>query len=236
MQNITQGSRMINMTKMIMLMLKHRYFSLCFDEILHRFYSTRSLYVLRRDLAIPFQTLPAKVALILRELREDDKSFIFGINSRIITSEEAKERIRRHYLLESKIKTCYVGITEDNKPCYVQWLIGPEENEKVRTFYPMGFPPLAKDEMLLEGAYTPVPYRGQGIMAHAMSKIAQIGGNNGARWISTVVNKSNIPSLRGCKRAGFAPFMMKEEKWRIFRRKITYTLLPEGTPYPFDVK
>ena len=236
MENISQSSRKINLAKMVMLMLKHRYFSLFFYEILRRFYSSRFFFVLRRDLAIPFQTLPAKGPLTLHEIQEDNRDILFKIDSKIALNEEAKEMIRRRFLLESKIKTCYVAITEDSKICYVQWLIGSEENEKLQTFYPEGFPPLAKDEMLLEGAYTPEPYRSQGIMAHAMSRIAEIGASNGARWISTVVNKSNIPSLKGCKRAGFAPFMMKEEKWRLFRRKIRYTLLPKGTPYPFDVK
>jgi hypothetical protein len=45
----------------------------------------------------------------------------------------------------------------------------------------------------------------------------------------------NIPSLKGCKRAGFVPYKLRRVKNCFLRRTITFTLLPEGTSYPFDI-
>ena len=56
---------------------------------------------------------------------------------------------------------------------------------------------------------------------------------NGTRVV-TFVADDNIASLKGCKRAGFSPYLRREERWRWFRRTLTFTPLPEGTPYPFD--
>ena len=72
-------------------------------------------------------------------------------------------------------------------------------------------------------------------MPAAMARIAERGKDIGARYVMTFVAESNTPSLKGCKRAGFYLYMMRREKWFLFRRKLTFTKLPENTPYPFDV-
>jgi hypothetical protein len=38
-----------------------------------------------------------------------------------------------------------------------------------------------------------------------------------ARWAVTYVDRSNIPSLRGCRRAGFYPYLLTNDRWRLFR-------------------
>jgi hypothetical protein len=30
--------------------------------------------------------------------------------------------------------------------------------------------------------------------------------------------------------------MMRQERWVLFRRSLTFTTLPKGTPYPFDAQ
>ena len=90
-------------------------------------------------------------------------------------------------------------------PCYIEWLIGSTDNHLVRVG---GFPELEADEALLENAYTPAKYRGQGIMSEAMALIAERGREMGARFVLTFVEKDNIPSLKGCQRAGFFPYLL----------------------------
>jgi RimJ/RimL family protein N-acetyltransferase len=70
------------------------------------------------------------------------------------------------------------------------------------------FPALGHDEALLEGAYTPPQHRGLGIMSAAMAMIAERADELGARHVLTFVGEDNIPSLKGCRRAGFHPHMM----------------------------
>lgn len=110
----------------------------------------------------------------------------------------------------------------------MQWLIGSEENHKLRKIYQDGMLQLKADEMLLEGAYTRAAFRGQGIMADAMSRIAENGNNAGARWIMTFVKEDNVPSLKGCKRAGFEPYMIKHTQWRFFKSTSRFEGLPRG--------
>ena len=151
-----------------------------------------------------------------------------------ITSEGVEERLMRILLLQSKIPTCYVAVTPDGRPCYMQWLIGPSENDQVKKFFVDRFPSLVPDVALLEFALTLEAYRGQGIMPCAMAQIAKQAADLGARWVITFVMDDNIPSLKGCKRAGFVPYLTRRERWQLFHRRITFTPLPPGSPYPFD--
>jgi len=73
-------------------------------------------------------------------------------------------------------------------------------------------------------------------MAAAMALVAERGREIGARYVITFVEQNNIASLKGCKRAGFSPYLLRHEKWFLFRRSLSLDKLPDGTPYPFDVK
>ena len=132
--------------------------------------------------------------------------------------------------------TCYVGVDQNDRACYMQWLIGPEENTNLQRIYHGGFPWLEEDEALLEDAFTPEAYRGLGIMSCAMAQIAERGKDINARYIITFVWENNIPSLKGCKRSGFVPYKLRRVRNLFFHRSITFTKLREGTPYPFDSK
>jgi L-amino acid N-acyltransferase YncA len=88
--------------------------------------------------------------------------------------------------------------------------------------------------MLLEWAYTFPKFRGLGIMSHAMAQLAALAGKAGARWALTIVEQSNVASLKGCKNAGFRPYQLREERWRALRPVQTYKLLPTDSKYSFE--
>jgi RimJ/RimL family protein N-acetyltransferase len=116
----------------------------------------------------------------------------------------------------------------------MQWLIGPNENLNLQRIFRGGFPWLEPNEALLEDAFTPESHRGLGIMSCAMAHIAERGLAINARYVITFVHESNIPSLKGCKRAGFVPYKLRREQNFLFHRTISFASLPLGTPYPFD--
>jgi len=221
----------IEITKL--LLIRGR-FSLVFNEICRRLHSNRLQYGLRCDLTKAFQAPQARIHIRIRPFRNSDMPMLFAFKDQTMGDEEVMDRIRRLRMLKSGIQKCYVAVTENEVPCYIQWLIGPKENEKVQQFFNGGFPLLAHNEMLLEFAFTHEAYRGLRIMPSAMAKIAEKGADFGASSIMTFVDSSNTPSLKGSKRAGFVPFMTRRDKWRFFQRKVTFEGLPEGTPYPFD--
>lgn len=204
------------------------------DVIRQRWESEVLSYGLRRDLSIPFKPLEAKLPIKVRPLVKADMPLILDTTSPGITDEGREERITRRQMLEAGISCCYVAVTEDGTPCFMQWLIGHEQNELVQKYFKGIYPRLRKDEALFEGGFTPEDYRGQRIMPAAIAQIAEKGADMNARWMITFVTHDNIPSLKGCKRAGFVPYLMRREKWSHFRRQLTFTPLPEGTLYPFD--
>ncbi len=203
------------------------------NGLCRRVYSDQLAFGLRCDLTIPFEPPPAKFPLAVRPQRDDDISVLLDTNAPDITSEEVYVRLRRLKLLRARIPTCFVGVDARNRPCYMQWLISACDNDKIQSHLP-GFPQLAPDEALLEGAFTPEAYRGQGIMPCAMAQIAKKAEEMGARWVITFVDHANIPSLKGCKRAGFLPYLQRQERRRFLSNRVTFMPLPAGTPYPFE--
>jgi GNAT superfamily N-acetyltransferase len=191
-------------------------------EIACRMYSNDASYVLRRDLSIPFTRPSAKRPIIVRPIRDDDIPIIL------------EERPRRLPVLCANIPTCYVATTEDGQLCYMQWLVGAADQEKIRPYFKGSFGRLNKDQVLLEFAYTFKKFRGQGIMAAAMAEIAEKGLLQQARWAITFVQADNIPSLKGCRNAGFSPYMLREEKWRFFHLKQAFRVLPPSAKFSFE--
>ncbi len=227
-------SRFINRIKVVLRMVATGEIGLLGGEIKRRLYSNERSLGLQRDLEVPFETPAAKLALEIRPLREGDVAELLNEHDEGISQEAVKERAQRKLLLREKIPTCYVAVTEEGKPAFMQWLMAAEDNDKIQAYFRGGFPVLKPDEGLLEFAFSLEKYRGMRIMPHAMAEIAKKGRDFGAKKIITFVPEDNIPSLKGCKRAGFFPYLVRVDRWRCFRRCSEFQALPPGTTYTFD--
>jgi RimJ/RimL family protein N-acetyltransferase len=192
------------------------------EEARQRFHSNSSSIILRRDLSIPLEPPIAKLPISMRPIRDADVAQII------------RERPRRFPVLRANIPTCYVAESNNGDLCYTQWLIGPDEQGKLAPYFKGQLYELRHDEVLLEFAYTFEKFRGQGVMAAAMAAIAEKGIALGARWAITYVKDDNVASLKGCAKAGFRPYMVREERWRFFRLHQSFRLLPSGTKYSFE--
>jgi len=193
--------------------------------VTQRVYSNAASVGLRRDLAVPFPAPTAKVPIAIRPLLPGDQLEFLDVCQPGLSDTQVSGRLGQRRLLQSGIQTCHVATTGAGRVCYMQWLIAPSENARVRTFFGNLYPCLQPDEALLEGAYTPEEYRGQGIMASAMAQIAAQGRVLGARWVITFVDEGNAASLKGCERAGFTPYVRRRETFRLFVRRVTFTPL-----------
>lgn len=202
-------------------------------EISRRLYSDETSYVLRRDLEVPIEIPRAKIHISIRNLQSQDLASLFPASSNALGTEEAKDAAWRQYLLHSEIQKCYVATNDSDLACYMQWLIGKDENKKLQQVE-KGFAPLQEGEMLLEGAFTAHYARGQGIMGEAMARIADEGRKYGCRYVYTYVRTDNIASLKGCKNAGFRPYGMRKDKLRGFKKSIELVQLPENSKYSFE--
>jgi GNAT superfamily N-acetyltransferase len=198
-----------------------------------RFSSDAIHYGLRRDVTVPFAAPPAKIEVVVRPLTpQDDLSFLDPEPG--LPEEVARTRRGQRHLVAAQLPVCWVAVDAAGKIAYMQWLVTPKHNSRIREVWGSSFPQLQPDEALLEGAYTPEAYRGQGIMPHAMARIAESAQAMGARWVITFVGDDNVASLKGCKKAGFSPYLHRRQSWRLFRRQAVFTPLPEGSRYSFE--
>lgn len=221
---------------MIILSLKKAQLSMLLKELRRRFYATEYSYGLKRDLTLPFLAHDAKIPIRIRPLEQTDVPELLDLQDKSSSLATTKERMRRSLFLSAKIPTCYVAVTDSGAPCYMQWLIGSEHNDELQSYFDHAFPKLKKNEMLLEFAYTKEAFRGQGVMSKAMALIAEEAKTKGARAVITFVNQGNIASLKGCERAGFLPYIVREDKWRFFRRSVAFIALSERGLGHFEPK
>lgn len=185
---------------------------------------------LRRDVTLPFAAPQAAVPITIRKIKESDVPFLFGIDGETLSADALRQRSTGMRMTRANLATCYVAVGDDDRPYYVQWLIGSSENKKIHELFDNRFPALGANEMLLEGAFTLEAWRGKGIMAAAMSEIAGRAGDSDAQCVITFVMSDNVPSLKGCAKAGFVPFLVRRDRWRFFRRRSVFSPLPESRP------
>src|SRR3954464_3264454 len=75
---------------------------------------------LRRDLTIPFSGPSAKIPFLVRPLAASDDLTPLDPGQPGISSEEMFWRLGQKRLLQSGLRTCYVAIGPDGKPCFMQ--------------------------------------------------------------------------------------------------------------------
>ena len=176
---------------------------------------------LGRDLDVPFAAPAAKIPLRVRPIEARDLPLLAPPSPETLSEEELGDVRNRTVLATSGAGHGFVAVGDDDRPCYVQWLLGPEDLERVRWHFGELIPRLRPDEMVLEGAYTVERSRGQGVMAAAMATIAERAGPLGARRVITFTGESNIASIKGCRRAGFSPYIRRMDRRSGLRRSVT---------------
>ena len=184
------------------------------NGIVKRIISKNESFGLRRDLNLVFNNPNALIDITIRPFRDEDQDY-FTMD------------LQNDGLIERKIPNCYVAANTEDVPCYRQWLIGPKQNIKIKEFWGKAFPVLKEDEALLESAFTIPAFRGKRIMPAAMARIAEKGNDLGIRWVITFVGTDNIPSLKGCQRSGFYPYILRKEKWFMFKKTLNFENIPK---------
>jgi GNAT superfamily N-acetyltransferase len=192
-----------------------------YRSTVHRFKSDQLAYGLKRDLDAPHTAPVALIPIHVRPIRDEDIAAVLEPEESL-TLEEKWDRNQRLRLLESGVGNCYVAVTDDDVPCYVQWLFSEADNDFLQSHFNGIFPALDGDTALLEGAYTPTGFRGQRIMSAAMSLIAEQARSVGARHVITFVGADNTASLKGCYRAGFQTYLERNVRWRLLTSSVAF--------------
>ncbi|MBD1396141.1 N-acetyltransferase [Pontibacter sp. JH31] len=218
------GTLVSKAKKGVNLLLKGHAMTL-WNTLRKRIYSSKQSVGLRRDMSKPFASPKANIDIQVRPLEEQDTKFLLCTEG--LTEKEVKIVEVQRNLVNSDLKRCYVAVTEDGTPCYMQWVLKPQDNKKIKRYFGNIFPDLKQNEALLEGAFMHHAFRGKRVMPEAMCQIADQAYQNGARYVITFVEVHNIPSLKGCKNCGFSPYILRKETWILFRRYVSFEALPE---------
>jgi RimJ/RimL family protein N-acetyltransferase len=177
---------------------------------------------LRRDLLQPFERPAARAGITVRPVQDGDLAALWSESPGDDDAVEENARRYRYRMTVAGLPGCHVAVTSDDEPCHVLWLLTGRDNARVRWALGPLFPEVDDDSVLLEGAYTPVHMRGQGIMSSAMAAVAERGQALGARWALTFIDEGNVASIKGARRAGFEPYLLRIERWRWFRRTVVF--------------
>jgi hypothetical protein len=197
--------------------------------IRHKLWSDTTSYGLRRDLTVPLPAPDAAISIRVREATEWDLEQIFRIDEPGLSREEIDERRDRRLKSEKGARSCYVAVTDDDIPCYFQTVFTYEQGEALKEVYGRRFPDLQPGQVILEGALTPIRFRGKRIMPAAMVRISDLATNEETREAITFVGLDNIPSLKGCVRSGYSPYCHRKKRWRFIRESIWYEPIPTST-------
>jgi hypothetical protein len=196
------------------------------DRMAKRLWSTRQAIGFRRDLAQPFAAPAATIPIDIVELGPDELPGMLDPTLASASELDILECASRRALWARHFGRCFVATAPDGQACFVQWLFDQRDNGALARHFGDSFPPLQRDETLLEGAYTPAAFRGLRIMPAAMARIAAHAADTGARFVHTFVGIENLPSLKGCVRAGFAPHQWRTQRLRLLSRDTGFAPLP----------
>jgi GNAT superfamily N-acetyltransferase len=219
-------SRLAQELRLAVVLLRHGMVGSLAFRVLKQLWSDTTLIGLRRDLAVPFVAPDARIPLTVRRLDEGDAAVLRNLHAEGLTSAARLEMAQREPYFE-RFPDPYVAVGPDGEACYVQWLLAPQQNAAIRELRHGYFPPLRDGEALLEGAFTTERARGQGVMAAAMARIAEHAPEVGASVVITFVGEDNVASLKGCARAGFAPYTARRIHLRFFRIRVEAIAIPD---------
>lgn len=201
-------------------LIRKGYFMVFLKKFKKRIFSRTVSFGLQRDMNEEFRASSAKIEIQIRPLRQENVSELLhttrntSINSRLIAHQQS--------MVNAYITICYVAVTTNKKPYFMQGLIGYKDNENLEKYNPGIFAPF-NNEALLEGAYCNPDNRGMGFMPEAISLIvAEKAPEMDARWVNTFEGVDNILSLKGCYRLGFKPYLIRRDQWFLFHRIITF--------------
>jgi RimJ/RimL family protein N-acetyltransferase len=162
-----------------------------------------------------------RVEIEVRPIEEPDVPIFASLPRASSPRVEALTRTNARDLIRSGLKTCFVGVTTAG-PVYMQFLVTADQNELLLGLFGGLFPALAEDEGLLEFAFTLREHRARPVMPTVLLRLVEIAGELGLRRVVTYVHVDNPSFIRFFMRLGFVPFVVRRERWRLFRRRLEF--------------
>ena len=173
------------------------------------------------DVGVPVTARIPRTQVEVRPIHTDEWEVFTALPPGRTPRAQALTRAAARHLLESGLTTCYVGVTADG-PVYMQFLVTPDQNDRLAEVYGGLFPPLAADEALLEFAFTLQEHRARPVMPTVLLRLIEIARARGVRRLVMYVDVKGRTLIRFYLRVGFAPYAVRVEKWRLLRRRLAF--------------
>jgi RimJ/RimL family protein N-acetyltransferase len=180
-------------------------------QLKRQLYSRAIFLGLKKDLHLIHPGIRCEVDYTLQLASEDDiEEMLRG--ARRESSRSSYELVQRKWFYDSGFRNCYMArAVHTGELCYMQWMISMTDSPILSGRLSGRFPSLGQHEVLLENAYTFERYRGKRLMPSVQLRLAEIAREKGLTRMVTYVREDNIPSLKGCERAGFRVFEQASE-------------------------
>lgn len=181
------------------------------DQLWH----TERFLGLRCDLSGEIVAPPAaKVAITMRARPAESLGLgLFEEEAPRVHGNDALQVLIRRRFCEHGLPGLHMAFLPDGRPAYAQWLLDAAHANRSGHYMPLG-----ETDCLLEGAYTFTAARGMGMMADGMVQLLRIARAKGFATCFTYVAEANVPSLKGCARAGFVLDHLRLNDRRLWRR------------------
>jgi RimJ/RimL family protein N-acetyltransferase len=175
---------------------------LAFSKAGEHLWGSREFFGLRNDLsALP---LPGPAPLCLNRSLHDARKFDgFSADLKRTRGKDYLETVLRVSMCDAGLETLYVWTGPDGSAAYAQWVFTDRNQHLLHAHQPNRYPNLKPGEVLLEGAYTFAPYRGQGVMKQAVLELLYLLREQGTQSVLVYVASGNYPSLRASARLGY---------------------------------
>ncbi len=218
--------------KHIIVLVWHMQWREILRKVRNRIYSSTEYHGLLRDLSQPISAIETLLPTRIRALDSEYLPLLFNIHAPGLSSLEVTDRLYRQALFTAGLRSPYVAVTREGRPCAAMWLIPASENRNLAEVSNGAFPVLRDDEMLLEGLFTLNEFRHKRIMLASVTEALSIAKVAGARTVLSFVEHENLASLRCLRRAGFNDHLVKRESWFLFKRTLTFSPILElgGAP------
>ena len=211
--------------RLLWLMARKRLYSRVVSIGVRRDLSVHVEGVIGRDLAV---IPPAKIPLEVRQLRpDDDLSLIADVPG--LSPRAAQVRMDQRWLMSGDLPTPWVAVDPDGAVRFMTFMLTARDNEAILARWGGLLPQLQPDEMVMEGPFADDSARGLGIMTEVAGRLLQIAHDSGVRYVMGFIGEQNVATLKVVELGGLAPFVKREERWFLFRRRIRFLPLPSAT-------
>ena len=167
---------------------------------------------LRRDLTVYHEAPAARRPFVLKVAEPEQLQQILAPSQPGLSLADQQALRTRREQANGHSGRAFIALdAATGLPCFVQWVFSSADNREIARIFDGRFPELQGGEVLFENAFTPPQFRGFGVMPAAMSQIAARVGAEGYHTGLTFVAEGNTPSINGCTKAGFVPFLVRRD-------------------------